>query len=174
MINSSSNKVSAGVIFDVNPVNSGKVICNNTVYPTNTYIYVDSGTNCVAEPNKDFEFNNWVESPLTNRNSSIPLVPANPSHPENLTVDRYSIFTGNFKPVPPLIPPEYWALIIPVIIGWSIPSIAGWIKRRTQLEHLKECVNQIGKLDRNAIEDKMKGYYVEGKISEGSSSISKG
>jgi hypothetical protein len=54
------------------------------------------------------------------------------------------------------------------VIGWSIPSIAGWVKARRQLEHLKECMNEIavGKLDKNAIEDKIIGYYVDGKLSE--------
>jgi hypothetical protein len=37
------------------------------------------------------------------------------------------------------------------VIGWSIPSIARWVKRRRQLENLKECIEQVGKLDKNAI-----------------------
>jgi hypothetical protein len=123
---------------------------------------VDAGTNCIAQSNKDFEFNSWVVSPLTNRNSSIPLDSSG-----NLTVNRYGTFTVNFKPVPSPIPPEYLYLIISVIvtsiIGWSIP---GWFKARTQRKHLEECINQIGKLDKNAIEEKIKGYYVHGKISE--------
>ncbi|MGA9149365.1 MAG: YncE family protein [Candidatus Nitrosopolaris sp.] len=164
VIDPSSDKVVAGVIFNVNPANSGQIRCNNEVYPTSTYLYMDAGTNCIAQPNKDFEFNTWVESPLTNHNSSIPLDSSG-----NLTVNRYGAFV-NFKPLPPPIPPEYWSLIITVIltsiIGWSIPSIFGWAKARTQLKHLEECINQIGKLDKNAIEDKMKVYYVHGKISE--------
>ncbi|MGA9153859.1 MAG: hypothetical protein WBZ36_25035 [Candidatus Nitrosopolaris sp.] len=87
-----------------------------------------------------------------------------------MTIDQYGFFTANFKPVSPPILPEYRNLIITVvittIIAWSIPSIAGWIKNRRQLENLKQCINQIGRLDKNAIEEKMKGYYVEGKISE--------
>ena len=66
--------------------------------------------------------------------------------------------------------PEYLYLIISVIvssvIGWSIPSIIRRVKARTQRKHLKECITQIGKLDKNAIEDKIIGYYVDGKISE--------
>ncbi|MFY9795062.1 MAG: hypothetical protein WAK17_22245 [Candidatus Nitrosopolaris sp.] len=37
---------------------------------------------------------------------------------------------------------------------------------KNQLEHLKECPNQIGKLDKNAIEERIVGYYVQGKTSE--------
>jgi hypothetical protein len=54
----------------------------------------------------------------------------------------------------------------PSVIGWSIPSIFVWVKARAQRKHLEECIDQIGKLDKNAIEDKIKGYYVHGKISE--------
>jgi len=93
-----SYKVAAGIIFNVNPANSGTIICNNASYPTNIYLYVDSGTSCTAQPynNTDLQINNWVESPLTNRNSSIPLQSTG-----NLTVNRYGIFTANFKPIPP-------------------------------------------------------------------------
>src|SRR5215469_1736202 len=69
-----SYKVAAGIILNVNPANSGKIICNNpvpgSIYPTNTYLYADAETICTAQPNKDFVFNTWVESPLTNRNST--------------------------------------------------------------------------------------------------------
>ena len=52
------------------------------------------------------------------------------------------------------------------VVGWSIPSIIGWVKARTQRKYLKECFDLIGKLDRNAIEEMITGYYVDGKISE--------
>jgi hypothetical protein len=28
-------------------------------------MYVDAGKNCMTQPNKGFEFNTWVEIPLT-------------------------------------------------------------------------------------------------------------
>ena len=54
------------------------------------------------------------------------------------TVDRYGTFTANFKPIRPQIPPEYChhrycyiiTVIVTIIIGWSIPSIFGWVKTR--------------------------------------------
>jgi hypothetical protein len=167
VLNGATDNVTAGVIFNVNPANSGRIICNNTFYPPNTYFYIDNGTNCITQPTKGFEFNNWAESPLTNRNSSIPLE-SNSSG--NLTINQYGTYTVNFKPLPPPIPPEYWTLIITLIltsvIGWSIPSIFGWVKAKAQRKHLEECIDQIGKLDKNTIEDKIKEYYVHGKISE--------
>jgi hypothetical protein len=39
-------------------------------------------------------------------------------------------------------------------------------KARIQRKYVKECINQIGKLDKNAMEDKIIGYYVDGKLSE--------
>jgi len=57
-------------------------------------------------------------------------------------------------------------LITTIILGWLLPSLAGRVKTIRQLKHLRECVSQIGKLDRNSMEDKIKGYYVHGKISE--------
>jgi YVTN family beta-propeller protein len=111
VIDGSTDKVAAGVVFNVNPANSGQIRCNNEVYTTNAYGYVDAGTNCMAQPDRDFEFNTWVWSPLTNRNSSTPLDSSG-----NLTVNRYGIFTANFKPLPSRIPPEYWTLIITLIL----------------------------------------------------------
>jgi hypothetical protein len=75
VINGFTDKVAVGAIFKVNPPDAGVIKCGGTTYPTNTYIYVDSGTNCTAQrPNgTDFEFNTWTESPLTNRNSTTPI-----------------------------------------------------------------------------------------------------
>ena len=102
VINGFTDKVAVGVIFNVNPPGSGTIKCDGTIYPTYAYIYVDSDTGCTAQSNKGFEFSTWTESPLTNRNSSIPLESSG-----NLTVNRYGIFTVNFKPTPPPIPSEY-------------------------------------------------------------------
>lgn len=164
VIDGLTDKVAAGVTLNIHPANSGKIICNSKEYPTNIYLYVDAGTNCIVQPSKDFQFISWAEN--LNRNSTIPLGDSS----GNLTVNRYGTFTANFKPLQQPIPPEFWFLLVGIILsslfGWSIPSIAGWYKARKQLEHLEECINQIGKLDKNAIESKIKGYYVHGKISE--------
>jgi hypothetical protein len=56
--------------------------------------------------------------------------------------------------------------LIITVIGWSWNGIVGLVKARTQRTYLKECINQIGKLDKNAIEEKITGYYVDGRISE--------
>jgi YVTN family beta-propeller protein len=165
VIDGFSDKVVVGEIFNVYPANSGKIICDKgEESPTKTYMYMEVGTKCTAQ-SKDFQFSGWVEN--LNRNSTIPL---RSDSSGNLTVNRYGTFTANFKPLPPAIPQDFLYLLVGIILsslfGWSIPSIAGWYKARKQLEHLEECINQIGKLDKNAIENKIKGYYVHGKISE--------
>ena len=80
-------------------------------------------------------------------------------------ITKYGTFTANFNVLPPPIPPQYWiplyGIVFSTVVAWSIPSIFGWFKARTQRKHLKECINNIGKLDRNAMEDKIIGYYVD-------------
>jgi len=119
MIDGHIDKIAAGVIFNIHPANSGKIICNNWIVPINTYVYVQTGTNCMALPSKGFEFNTWKWSPLTNRNSSTPLHSSG-----NLTVNRNGAFTANFKPASLTIPALY------VIFGASVFFVAWfvWIK----------------------------------------------
>ena len=152
---------------------SSRSLCFCIFSPTNTYAYAAVGTKCTAQHNENYYYDGWFVSPLTNRNSSISLE----SGSGDITVDRYGVFNVNFKPFPPARPPpppDYTFLFITVIvtsvIGWSIPSIAGWVKAERQLEHLKECVNMIdedvGKSHQNAIKEKIMGYRVDGKLSE--------
>ena len=71
VIDGLSDKVAAGVTFNIHPANSGDIWCNNKEYPTNVYLYVAYDTKCIAKPNKDFEFIGWVEN--LSHNSTIPL-----------------------------------------------------------------------------------------------------
>jgi YVTN family beta-propeller protein len=59
VIDGISNRVAAGVKFNIYPANPGKIICNNKEYPTNTYLFADTGTKCTAQSNGDFGFTNW-------------------------------------------------------------------------------------------------------------------
>ena len=152
VIDGSSEKVAAGVTLNVHPGNSGTIVCGNDKkeYPTNIYLYIDNGTKCTVQPNKDFEFTGWVEN--LNRNSTIPLntsaickspldsflcnLGIKPNDPfATFNVNRYGTFTANFKPTPPPIPPEFLYLLLGIILsslfGWSIPSIMGRVKART-------------------------------------------
>jgi YVTN family beta-propeller protein len=168
-----SDKVAVGVIFGVNPPDAGVIKCNGTIYPPNTYIYVDSRTSCTAQNGKGFEFNSWTESPLTNRNSSTPM--GSSEHPETITVDRYGIFTANFKLPHQLTTEELFtyltgAISAAVAVNGAILLVPGWRRARNQRTHLEECIKMIDddvdKSRKNAIEDKIIGYYIDGKLSE--------
>lgn len=59
-----------------------------------------------------------------------------------------------------------YGIIVSSVIGWSIPSIIGWIRGKVQRRNLKECLTQIGKLDKNTLEEKITRLYVDGKIND--------
>jgi len=169
VIDGSTNKVSsAGIKFNVNPPNSGRIICgnDNKEYPTNRYIYVSQGTKCQAEYKKDFEFSGWVEN--LGYNSTITLnssaAHTNPIYSAyngllkifnlykdttpNFEVTRSGSFTANFKAIPPPLPAEYWAslfgVIASAIIGsWFIPGLISWGKLRFQTRRLDYFYNKI-------------------------------
>jgi YVTN family beta-propeller protein len=96
----------------------------------------------------------------------------NTDKPESkLNITKFGSFTANFRALPPPIPAEYVATLFTVVatafIGsWLTPTVIGWRKARTQRKYVKKCIDQIGKLDKNAMEDKIIEYYVEGKLSE--------
>jgi YVTN family beta-propeller protein len=196
VIDGSIDKVAAGVTFNIHPASSGGVWCNNKEYPTNIYLYVASGTKCIARPTKGFEFSSWDEN---RHNSTIPLNQSSISDSpwtsflsilgikQNDTsatfdVNRYGTFTANFKQVPPSVPPEYWiplyGIIVSTIVGWSIPSILGWIKSKTLIRRTTQYHKRIhslytdnGKLNENdktldILKTDIKNAYAEGKISE--------
>jgi hypothetical protein len=92
------------------------------------------------------------------------------------------VFIANFKENPPPIPSEYWiplyGIIITTIVGWSIPSIIGWAKTKTdasKLYHYHRKITSLyedGKLDGHDIQllDKLKNditdAYSKGKLNE--------
>jgi len=178
VIDGSKDKVAAGVTFNIHPANSGGIWCDNKEYPTNTYLYVISGTKCIARPSKDFEFRSWVEnlphnstvplnqsaisdSPWNSLLSTLGMKPNDAS--ATFDVNRFGTFTANFKPVPPSIPPEYWiplyGIIVSTVVGWSIPSIIGSVKAKRQGKRANQYYERInrlyddGKLDENNIPD---------------------
>jgi YVTN family beta-propeller protein len=73
-----TNNVQAGIMFKVEPFNSGVVKCGNLStfaaadpfaaadqippLPTGQLRYVDFGLNCIAVPEEGFEFDSWVEN----------------------------------------------------------------------------------------------------------------
>jgi uncharacterized membrane protein len=197
IIDGKTDKIQTGVRFNINPANSGHIKCNNQESPTNQYLRIEFGTQCVAESNNGFGFNNWIEN-LGHNSSKTISTSAVSNSPFNtflaafgfITKDNAAIFhvsqfgnfTANFKEVPPPIPPEYWiplyGIVVSSIVGWSIPSIIGWIKVKRQGRRINQyhkrikCLRDDGKLDDNDIKDLNKlrkditDAYAKGKISE--------
>jgi YVTN family beta-propeller protein len=192
-----SQKVQAGVSFDINPFHAGHIECDNITVPTNQYFYVDFRTQCEAKANKGFQFSNWIENLGSNSsrtiNASIPtdspvdwiksaLGLGSKQTSSILTVTKFGNFAANFENLPPAIPSEYliplYGVIVSSIVGWSIPSIVGWVKtkkmiRTSNLYHKRiSSLYEDNKLDHNDIAhlDKIKidmsDAYAKGKISD--------
>ena len=75
VIDGISNKVVAGITFQVYPLYSGHIECNGLKPPTSQYFYIYYGTICIAKPNKGFEFLSWEENL---KNNSTQLVAVSP------------------------------------------------------------------------------------------------
>ena len=185
IIDGRSQKVLAGVSFDVNPFQGGRIVCNNISVSTNQYTYIDFRTGCVAQPENGFRFSNWIEnfggdsiriinastpsdSPFSWFMSTLGMEPEYPS--ANLTVTKFGNFSANFEKLPPPIPSEYliplYVVIASSIVGWSIPSIVGWVKAKRMGRTSNTFHKRIGslyddgKLDYNDIEslDKLRSH----------------
>ena len=191
------------IIFNVSPLNSGTITCNGEKIVTNQSlldqeITLPFGTKCIAKANDGFHFSSWVENikknairtiNSSNSNLNLPfpfsfgilgLKSIDETSILTITESRSGIFTANFKEVQPPIPNEYliplYGIIASTIIGWSIPSIIGWIKTKTDIRKLNYFHKKIqslyydGKLDENDIEplDNLKSRisdaYSKGKI----------
>ena len=167
IIDGVTDKVVAKITFNINPANSGSVICNNNLNsPLNQSFYILSGTECVASPNKGFGFLSWVEN--FNSNSSITikkptyhnyfldsvldLFGVKPNDPaETLNVTQFGNFTANFETLPPPLPPEYWGTIFTVVatalVGtWLLPSAISWTKSKMQHRNLRQYRKRINLL----------------------------
>ncbi len=93
----------------------------------------------------------------------------------NFNISKFGNFTATFMALPPPIPAEYVATLFSIVArafvsSWLTPAITIW--RKTKRNGSAECENQIGKLDKDAIEE---NYWIlrRGKDKSGTSSIFK-
>lgn len=195
VIDGYTDRLLAGVTFGINPsISTGHIICNNENIATYQYIRINSETKCIAEANTGFQFGSWVEnfghnSTRTISTSNLPsdsllgLIGFNPKDNASIwNVDHYGNFTAYFKEIAPPIPPEFWiplyGIIVSTIIGWSIPSIIGWVKAKREIRRLYDYHKEInslyddGKLDDNDIQSlerlrrSIANAYAKGNIDE--------
>ncbi len=198
VIDAVDNEIVVGVAFQKVPLDSGYIECDGIAFPSSPLqqYYVPSGTECIAKPNPGFEFVSWKEN-LEDGSSQLIKVshPASAfesfldllrirseEHESKLNITKFGTFTANFKELPPAVPSEYWiplyGIIASTIVGWSIPSIIGWIKSQRDVGRLNHCHKQInslygdGNLDEKDIEplDKLRNgivdAYSKGKLNE--------
>jgi YVTN family beta-propeller protein len=188
VIDGEANKVVARVMFNIEPLNAGHIECDGTtIAPVAQQFYVYSGTECTAVPEPGFEFDSWREDLGHNSTQLISLVPPpsivdsildslHISHDKpqsRLTITKFGTFVANFKapPAPDIYVVTLFTVVATALIGsWTFigSTIIQKRKAKTQLKYFKECIGQIGKpgIDKNALEDKIIGYYADGKLSD--------
>jgi YVTN family beta-propeller protein len=157
-----------GVEFNVSPPEAGFLACNGDRVEDNDYIRYNfnSTVTCRVNPESNFEFGSW--SGNIDFTSSV--------NPETTfkAVD-YGNVTANFVVPPKITLPEgYWTqltgilltVMVPAIIGWFIPSIAGWINGWRQRRNLETFVSKLSIInndfknkDRNTAS--VKAEYIE-------------
>lgn len=149
--------------------------CNKREVPTNQYTRIEFGTQCIAEANNGFQFNSWVENLGKNSsktvstatisdnpfNSLLQILGYQKDNASAFSTTRFGNFTANFQKASPPVPPEYWiplyGVIVSSIVGWSVPSIIGWITSKKQVGKLHRFRQRItylyrdGELDQNDI-----------------------
>jgi YVTN family beta-propeller protein len=133
VIDGIANKVVAGVVFNVNPPNSGSILCDGLSSPTppGNYIYLYSGDQCVARPNSGSEFVSWQENlndnsaglvnpsaDATSLDTIASILGKKLDEPEaKITVTKFGTFTANFRALPPSIPMEYQTMFIAALLA---------------------------------------------------------
>ena len=93
VINGMTNGVVVGVMFDTSPSMSGDIICEtpslgDLVAPVNRFLYLSSGAECLAKPNKGFEFTSWRQSLAGN---STRMINASSGSPWTPLFDLFNI-----------------------------------------------------------------------------------
>jgi YVTN family beta-propeller protein len=133
VIDGSTNEVMEGAIFNVNPVDSGQVVCGKQI-PTNLYVKIKAGTSCKANANSGFVFNSWTEKLGSNSSRTITKSPTNSifSNPNddkyaNFTVTSFGNYIANFREAPSPIPEGVWISLFGIMLGTIMPSIIRWL-----------------------------------------------
>jgi YVTN family beta-propeller protein len=122
VIEATANKVVAGVTFQVNPFNSGYIVCDDPTTtspndltppsPIRQYIYVHSGTQCTAKPNPGFEFASWEENlegnstQLITLSRPVPIWESFASFVSNFPMDDRSIIMKSLQSNETAVKPE--------------------------------------------------------------------
>ena len=165
IINPATDKVVARVAFDVSPFKTGDIRCHTDSGELdallNRFMYVSSGTECLAKPHKGYEFSSWGEVLEDNSTRTITSTSGSPLNafldslnlkyddPEaKLVVNRFGNFTAYFRTLPSPLPAGYWASLFTVVAtalvgSLLIPAVIGWSKSKRQTSRLKSFHEQM-------------------------------
>jgi hypothetical protein len=80
VIEGKTNDLVVGATFNLNPIDSGQILCDDEKIPTNKYRRIKSGFPCKAITNNGFAFSSWVERNLDS-NSSITITESTANPP---------------------------------------------------------------------------------------------
>jgi YVTN family beta-propeller protein len=170
IIDGETSEVVAGVTFHVKPFGSGRILCDETgnaspdvltaPSPTEQYIYVLPGTECIAKPHEGFAFDSWAENLEDNSTqllnisrpasiwdsfaSSVSTFPNDSrslimksfqgnetvEHEAVLTITKFGTFTASFKELPTPIPQEYQLLFVSVLLTSAATLVTAWFSSR--------------------------------------------
>jgi DNA-binding beta-propeller fold protein YncE len=194
LINGKTNNLQVGILFKIDPNNTGSIICGKEEIITNKYYYLDLNSICKIKPTDGYIFSHWSQN--YENNSSLILTNMNnndswfnyfkrllgfdiPSHGFDIT--QFGSFTANFRAAPEIIPREYvlafygfWATIF---TGLILPNITGWIKSYLQTRRLRYYFKTLQILNRNSykenyldqldnIKNEIDDAFAAGKINE--------
>jgi YVTN family beta-propeller protein len=148
----------AGITYNTNPSHSGHIYCNGARVSDTGYVRYVMGSKiaCEARPSSDYIFRSW--------SASFPLQTGAASTTAFRSSD-YGNVTANFQvPVEVTLPRAYWeqlyivliSIMIPAVVGWSIPAITGYISRVRQRKVLRCCMGKIIQIHGNTQDDKDK------------------
>jgi YVTN family beta-propeller protein len=157
VLNESSNKLTTGITYSINPPNLGFIECNKEKITDILFKKYDKDTTieCEAKPNSGALFQSWSG----NFNLTSPS-----NQKLNVEASHYGNITANFKEEPVAIDfkipfdtmLQIFLIVIAAIIGWLIPSIFNGINNlrfRTKRNQYLEMIN-------NARDtDALKGVY---------------
>ena len=143
VIDGNTDRMVSSIGFKINPENSGVIYCNGQKISINYHNFaIGTPIECVAKPNPGYAFSAWSND-----------VSSNPFNPLKFTTSQFGeIVNANFIiPAEVALPNELFnklnvliiSVIIPSIVGWSIPFLIGWLRSLRQKKQLRKCLSRI-------------------------------
>jgi hypothetical protein len=176
--------------FNVDPIDSGIIVCNEKELPINAHIRSFFDSRCEAEPNQGYTFVSWTEglpnssriiskSQLSNSLWEHILNGLGIELNDNSTINVKSSgnFVANFRAIPQPIPQEYllglYTLSATIFTGWLIPNLTRYLSSRKQNKKSFLQYIEIAKSVRNSnlnhlevLQDRINNEYAIGGLNE--------